>query len=76
VNLFAQYMKREALKNWIAITNDSLLTRRELADRWRQSTETVKRREQAGLLHALKMGRSIRYRLSDILAFEAAAEIK
>ncbi len=25
----------------------SLLTRRELADRWRQSTETIKRRERA-----------------------------
>ena len=63
-------MKREALKNWIDITNDSLLTRREVADRWRQSTETIKRRERAGLLHALKLGRSVRYRLSDVLAFE------
>jgi len=68
-------MKREALKNGIAITNDSLLTRRELADRWRQSTETIKRRERAGLLHALKLGRSVRYRLSDVLAFETGAEI-
>ena len=68
-------MKREALKNGIAITNDSLLTRRELADRWRQSTETIKRRERAGLLHALRLGRSVRYRLSDVLAFETGAEI-
>ena len=69
-------MKREALKNWIDITNDSLLTRRELADRWRQSTETIKRRERAGLLHALKLGRGVRYRLSDVLAYEKAAEVR
>jgi hypothetical protein len=60
----------------LADTNDPLFTRREVAERWRQSTETIKRREKAGLLHALKLGRSIRYRLSDIRAFEADAEIK
>ena len=54
---------------------DVLFTRRELAERWRQSTETIKRRERAGVLHALKLGRSVRYRLSDVLAFESAAEI-
>jgi hypothetical protein len=52
-----------------------MLTRRELASRWRLSTETLKRREHAGLLRALKIGRGIRYRLSDILAFETAAEV-
>ena len=56
-------------------TSDPLLTRREVAERWRQSTETVKRRERAGVLHALKLGRGVRYRLSDVLAFESAAEI-
>ena len=56
-------------------TRDPLLTRQEIAKRWRQSTETVKRRERAGFLHALKLGRSVRYRLSDVLAFESAAEI-
>jgi hypothetical protein len=52
-----------------------MLTRRDLASRWRLSTETLKRREHAGLLRALKIGRGIRYRLSDILAYEKAAEI-
>ena len=33
-----------------------MLTRRDLAHRWRVSTETLKRREKAGLLHALRMG--------------------
>ena len=56
-------------------TSDPLVTRQEVAKRWRQSTETVKRRERAGFLHALKLGRSVRYRLSDVLAFESAAEI-
>jgi hypothetical protein len=52
-----------------------MLTRNELAGRWRVSTETLKRRERAKLLRALKIGRGIRYRLSDILEFEKAAEI-
>jgi hypothetical protein len=56
-------------------TSDPLLTRREVAERWRQSTETVKRREKAGVLNALKLGRGVRYRLSDVLAVESAAEV-
>jgi hypothetical protein len=64
------------MTNALTLTNDRdvLFTRRELAERWRQSTETIKRRERAGVLHALKLGRSVRYRLSDVLAFERAAE--
>ena len=53
-----------------------MLTRRNLAHRWRVSTETLKRKERAGLLHSLKIGRGIRYRLSDILNFEADAEVR
>jgi len=60
----------------LTTANDPLITRRQVAERWSQSYETIKRREKAGLLHALKMGRGVRYRLSEILAFEAAAEIK
>jgi hypothetical protein len=62
-------------KPLITNTSDPLLTRREVAERWRQSTETVKRREKAGVLNALKLGRGVRYRLSDVLAFETAAEV-
>ena len=62
--------------NGIAITNDSFLTRRELAVRWRQSTETIKRRERAGFLHPLKLGRSVRHRMSEVLAYEKAAEVR
>jgi hypothetical protein len=56
-------------------TSDPLLTRNEVAQRWRQSMETVKRREKAGVLNALKLGRGVRYRLSDVVAFESASEI-
>ena len=52
-----------------------MLTRRDLAHRWRVSTETLKRREKDGLLRALKIGKGVRYRLSDILNFEAEAEV-
>jgi hypothetical protein len=45
-------------------------TRRELATRWRVTARTVKRREQSGIVKSLKMGRSVRYRLSDILVAE------
>jgi hypothetical protein len=54
---------------------EQLLTRRDLAERWRVSGETLKRRERAGLLRALKIGRGVRYRLGDILAFEKGAEV-
>ena len=55
--------------------NDTLLTRKDLAARHKVSIETCKRRERAGLLRALKIGRGVRYRLGDILAFETEAEI-
>jgi hypothetical protein len=56
--------------------DETLLTRKDLAARHKVSIETCKRRERAGLLRALKIGRGVRYRMSDVLAFEAAAEIK
>jgi hypothetical protein len=56
-------------------SQEPLFTRQDVADRWQQSTETVKRRERAGMLHPLKLGRNVRYRLSDILSFEKASEL-
>jgi len=53
-----------------------LLTRRDLCDRWSTSRETLKRREKAGVLTALKLGRAVRYRLSEIEAIERAAEVR
>jgi hypothetical protein len=53
-----------------------LVTRRELADRWKLSVETLKRRERSGLLPCLKLGRGVRYRLSDVENLEADAEVR
>ena len=52
------------------------VTRRELADRWKLSVQTLKRRERSGLLRCLKLGRGVRYRLSDVEHLEADAEVR
>ena len=52
-------------------TEDKLLTRREVAARWKVSIETVKRREQARILRPLRLeGRIVRYRMSDVAQIE------
>jgi hypothetical protein len=53
-----------------------LLSRRQLADRWQLSTETLKRRERCGVLPFLKLGRGVRYRLADVEHLEAEAEVR
>jgi hypothetical protein len=52
-----------------------LLTRNQLSERWSLSKETLKRREKAGQLQPLKMGKLVRYRLSQIEKIEADAEL-
>jgi hypothetical protein len=54
----------------------ALLTRKELGYRWKTSTETLKRRERAGILPFLKLGRGVRYRMPDIEAIERAAYLR
>ena len=50
------------------------LSRKELAARWNLSVKTIKRKEKAGELQPLTLGpRTVRHRLSDILAYEADA---
>ena len=50
---------------------ETLLTRSELARRWKVSVETLKRRERAKILRPVRLeGRVIRYRMSDILRIE------
>ena len=44
----------------------TMLSRRCLSGRWNLSVETLKRREKAGILPFLKLGRGVRYRLADI----------
>jgi hypothetical protein len=50
---------------------ETLLTRSELAKRWKVSIETLKRRERAKILRPVRLdGRVIRYRMSDVLRIE------
>ena len=51
------------------------LSRRQLAERHKTTVETVKRRQARGLYIAYKLGKHVRYRLSDIIAFENAAKV-
>lgn len=48
-------------------------TRRTLSERWQCSTETLKRREKAGLLAFLKLGKSVRYLPEEIERIEREA---
>jgi predicted DNA-binding transcriptional regulator AlpA len=51
-----------------------LLSRRQVAVKEGVSVETIKRREKQGLLNPIRFNsRLVRYRLSDVLAYEAAA---
>ena len=53
---------------------EQLLSRGAVAQRWECCIETIKRRERAGILKPIKFNqRLLRYRLSDIVAIEAAA---
>jgi hypothetical protein len=55
---------------------ESLLTRRELADRWKVSIETIKRRERARVLPPLRLeGRIVPYRMSDVVRVEMEGDI-
>ena len=52
-----------------------LVSRKWVAERHGCSTETIKRKERAGLLPALKLGRLVRYRIEDVLKYEEGARI-
>ena len=47
-----------------------LVTRQQVAERHQTTVETVKRREKKGIYKPCKIGRSIRFKLSDIVALE------
>jgi hypothetical protein len=57
------------------VGESQLITRKELSQRWRVSVETLKRRERAGILPLLKLGKGVRYRLGDVQRLEAEAEV-
>ena len=52
------------------------LTRGNVSERWQVSKMTLKRMERAGRLPALKIGRSVRYRLADIERIEAESAVR
>jgi hypothetical protein len=47
-----------------------LFTRQQVADRHQATVETVKRREKQGIYKPCKIGRTIRFKLSDLVALE------
>lgn len=49
---------------------ERLMTKSELADRWRVSEKTIDRHTRKNGLPHIRIGRQIRFRLSDILAHE------
>ena len=69
--LSRSFTSKEALSKDDRATEDSLLTRRELANRWKVSVETLKRRERASILRPIRLdGRIVRYRMSDVVKIE------
>src|SRR5260370_41834233 len=54
---------------------DMLFSRRQVADRWSTSIETVKRRQKQGLLTPIYLSkRQVRYKLSQIIGIEEAGK--
>jgi hypothetical protein len=65
------FTSKEAMSKDDSPTYDPLLTRRELANRWKVSVETLKRRERARILRPIRLdGRVVRYRMSDVVKIE------
>lgn len=62
--------------NYMENKNQFMLSRRHLAERWELSKETLKRREKAGVLPFLKLGRDVRYKIKDIERIEAEARVQ
>ena len=54
---------------------EAFLSRPQLAKRHQTTVETVKRRQAKGLYIAYKLGKHVRYKLSDIVAFENAGRV-
>jgi hypothetical protein len=55
--------------------DEVFLTRQQVADRHQTTVETIKRRQAKGLYVAYKLGRSIRYKLSEIVATENTTQL-
>jgi excisionase family DNA binding protein len=49
---------------------EQLMTKKEVAQRWQTSAKTVERRSRKDGLPYIQIGRQIRFRLADVLAYE------
>ena len=58
------------------VSSGSKTTRGNVSERWQVSKMTFKRMERAGRLPALKIGRTVRYRLADIERIEAESAVR
>jgi excisionase family DNA binding protein len=68
-------MRTQNRTNEVSPATEKLLSPAELADRWSVSVETLKRRRRAGELKTLKLGRAVRFKLSEIIAIEQRASV-
>ena len=54
---------------------EAFLSRGQLAERHQTTIETVKRRQAKGLYIGYKLGKHVRYKLSDVIALENGARV-
>jgi hypothetical protein len=69
-------MRIQRSSNSVNQVTAPFFTRRQLAMRWVCSIATLKRREKAGILPVLKLGRDVKYRPEDIERIEQQAEVR
>lgn len=56
--------------------NETYISRKQLAQRWSCSIETIKRKERSGFIKSIRIGqRFVRYRLADIEQVEREATV-
>ena len=51
-------------------TPERMLSSDDLADRWQVSTRTIKRMTDRREIHFIRIGKQMRFMLSDVLAYE------
>jgi hypothetical protein len=67
----------DRLKPTPSIANETLLTEQQVAARWQVAAKTLRNARVAGrLLGFVKIGRSVRYRRSEVIAFEERNSVR
>lgn len=70
-------MNKQLNSEYAMEKTDEFLTEPELAERWRITVRKLQKdRLQGGSVPFCKLGGAIRYRLADVLAYEAAHQYK